>query len=187
MKPLLKPLLILAGFVALSVQAAEHTQVSAEKSRITFVSKQMGVPVDGRFRKFEAQVSVDPAKPEAAKARFEVDIGSIDCGSDEADAEVKGKSWFNIALFPKASFVATQIRAVGNGSYEARGPLTIKGIGRDIVVRFTIRNDGPSAWFEGGFVMPRTQFKIGEGAWADTSTVADEVQVKFGFLVSQKK
>jgi hypothetical protein len=35
--------------------------------------------------------------------------------------------------------------------------------------------------------LPRTQFKIGEGAWSDTGTVADEVQVKFKFFVSQKK
>ncbi len=175
------------GLMALTAHAADLTQVVTEKSQIGFVSKQMGVSVDGSFRKFDAQVSVDPAKPEAAKARFEVDIASIDCGSQEADSEVKGKSWFNTALFPKATFVASRIRSLGGGRYEASGPLSIKGISRDTVVPFIVRAEGSGAWFEGNFVLPRTQFKIGEGAWSDTGTVADEVLVKFKLFVSQKK
>jgi polyisoprenoid-binding protein YceI len=177
----------IVGLLALTAHAAELTQVVAEKSQISFASKQMGVTVDGSFRKFDAQVSVDLAKPEAARARFEVDIASIDCGSQEADSEVKGKSWFNIALFPKATFVATRIRPLGSGRYEASGPLSIKGISRDMVVPFSVRADGPGAWFEGSFVLPRTQFKIGEDAWSDTGTVDDEVLVKFRLFVSQKK
>jgi polyisoprenoid-binding protein YceI len=178
---------LLPCVLALPTQAAELTQLSFEKSRISFVSKQMGVAVDGSFRKFDAQVSVDPGHPEAAKARFEVDIGSIDCGSAEADTEVKGQSWFNALLFPKASFVATQIKSVAAGRFEARGQLSIKGISRDTLVPFTIRPEAGGAWFEGGFVLPRLQFKIGEGAWSDPDTVADDVQVKFRLFVSQKK
>jgi hypothetical protein len=33
-------------------------------------------------------------------------------------------------------------------------------------------------------VVKRLQFAIGEGPWADTSTVADEVVIKFKFLVA---
>jgi polyisoprenoid-binding protein YceI len=178
---------LLPCLLGVSAQAAELTVVSAERSQISFVSKQMGVPVDGSFRKFEAQVSVDPARPESAKARFDVDIASIDCGSDEANTEVKGKNWFNVLTFPKASFVTTQIKAVGGNRYEARGPLSIKGISRDTLVPFTIRPEAGGAWFEGAFVLPRLQFKIGQGAWSDPDTVADEVQVKFKLFVRGKK
>src|SRR6187455_3648678 len=40
-------------------------KIDASKSQIRFVSKQMGVPVEGRFRKFDATVAFDPKKPEA--------------------------------------------------------------------------------------------------------------------------
>jgi polyisoprenoid-binding protein YceI len=182
-----KLLLSLCAACAIAAQAAELNQVVLEKSRITFVSKQMGVPVNGGFRKFEAQFSIDPAKPEAGKAKVDVDLASIDAGSSDADTEVKGKGWLDIAAFPKAGFVSSSVKALGGGRYEARGPLTIKGISRDTVIPFSLRNDGAGAWLEGGFTLPRLQFKIGEGEWSDTSTVADEVQVKFKLFLTPKK
>ena len=179
---------ILAGITIMgSAHAAELTQLAADKSSITFTSKQMGVPVNGGFKKFDAQIAIDPAKPEAGKARIDVDLASIDAGSSDADNEVKGKGWFNIAAFPKASFVASAVKPLGGGRYEAHGSLTIKGISRDTVIPFVIRNEGAGSWLEGGFVLPRLQFKIGEGMWSDTSTVADEVQVKFKLFLTPKK
>ena len=178
-------LLAMAGvFFALATHAATLTQVAADKSQLTFVFKQMGVSVDGRFRKFDAQVNVDPSKPESGMARIEVDLASIDTGSQEGDGEVKGKLWFNTATFPKATFVASTIKSLGGGRYEARGPLTIKGISRDATAPFTIRSEAAGYRVEGGFVLPRLQFKIGEGEWADTDTVADAVQVKFKLFLT---
>ena len=165
--------------------AGELTQFSPEKSQITFISKQMGVPVDGRFKKFDAKIAVDPSRPETGKAQLDIDLASIDTGSGDADAEVKGKNWFNTAVFPKAIFVSSQVRALGNGHYEALGKLTIKGMTRDVVAPFSVKTDASGAWFDGGFTLNRLQFKIGDGVWADTATVADEIQVKFKvFLAS---
>ena len=179
-----RALLVITAFTATVTMAAELTQFSPEKSQITFVSKQMGVPVDGRFRKFDAKITVDPAKPETGKAQLEIDLASIDTGSGEADAEVKGKAWFNSAAFPKASFVSSQVRAIGNGRYEALGKLTIKGTTRDVVAPFTVRQEAGGALFDGSFTLNRLQFKIGEGVWTDTSTVADEIQIKFKVFVA---
>jgi polyisoprenoid-binding protein YceI len=170
-----------------TTQAVELTQVVAEKSQITFTSKQMGVPVNGGFSKFDAQITIDPAKPETGKAQVQVDLGSIDAGSSDATTEARGKDWLNIVTFPKASFVASTVKLISPGRYEARGALSIKGISRDTVVPFSIRNEGQGSWLEGGFVFPRLQFKIGSGAWGDTSTVADEIQVKFKLFLVPKK
>ena len=79
------------------------------------------------------------------------------------------------------------VKSLGNGRYEAHGPLKIKGISRDMVIPFMLKNDGAGAWLEGGFVLPRMQFKIGEGEWSDTATVADEVQVRFKLFLTLKK
>ncbi len=176
-----------AAAIACGAHAIELNQVTVEKSQITFTCKQMGVPVDGSFRKFNAQISIDPAKPETGKARVDIDLASIDAGSNEATSEVKGKDWLNIAGFPKASCVASSVKLLGVGRYEARGTLSIKGISRDTVVPFSIRNEGSGSWLEGGFALPRLQFRIGEGTWADTSTVADEIQVKFKLFLFPKK
>jgi hypothetical protein len=36
---------------------------------------------------------------------------------------------------------------------------------------------------EGQFGLRRLQFRIGDGPWADTETVADEVTVRFRFVI----
>lgn len=184
MKMLIAAVAMAATLVA---DAAELNQLVPEKSEITFVSKQMGVAEKGRFRKFDAQIAIDPAKPEAGKARVDVDVASIDAGSSDADAEVKGKGWLDAVAFPKATFTLTSVKPLGNGRYEGRGALTIKGLSREIAVPFSLRTEGTGAWLEGGFVLKRLQFNIGSGAWSDTSTVADDVDVKFKLFVVSKK
>ena len=76
-----KILLTLALATAFSAQAVEYTQVQTDKSTIHFTYKQMGVAVDGQFRKFASQITFDPAKPSAAKATFEVELASVDTGT----------------------------------------------------------------------------------------------------------
>src|SRR5690606_21507004 len=124
MKRLLLPLLLTASFGA---HAIEYGNVLVDKSQIHFTSKQMGVPVDGRFGKFAATLSFDPAKPEAGKAHIEVDLASVDAGSKDANDEVVGKGWFNAKEYPKARFVSSSVKALGNNRFEAKGQMTIKG------------------------------------------------------------
>jgi polyisoprenoid-binding protein YceI len=176
--------MIAVMLLALPAAAAEFNIVQLDKSRVTFVSKQMGVPVDGGFRKFSAQLTFDPAKPEAGRASIEIDLASIDAGGAEANDEVKGKGWFNTREFPTAKFVATGVKALGGGRYEAAGRMTIKGKTRDVVAPFIYRMEGANAVLEGAIPLLRLQYGIGEGVWSDTATVADEVQVKFRFTLA---
>jgi polyisoprenoid-binding protein YceI len=162
-------------------------RIVAEKSQIRFAFKQMNVPVEGRFRKFDAIVSFDPTRPDAARAEFEVDLGSIDLGGPEGETEARRKSWFNVEAFPKAKFVAAKVTSTGPGKYEASGPLTIKGVTQGITAPFTLAETGGMRNVEGQFLLRRLQFGIGEGAWSDTQIVADEVTVRFKFVIPAEK
>lgn len=173
--------LILTGLslIAIGANALEFNRVLPDKSSIGFGYKQMNVPLDGKFRKFSAQIGFDPARPEAAQARFEIDLASIDTGSSEADEEVAGKDWFNAKAFPTARFVSTSVRSLGANRFEVQGKLTIKGKTLPVSAPFTFKQDGTSALFDGSFTIKRLDFAIGEGEWADVSTVANEVQIRF--------
>ena len=173
--------LILTGLslIALGAHALEFSRVLSDKSSIGFAYKQMNVPLDGKFGKFAAQIGFDPAKPEAAQARFEIDVASIDTGSSEADEEVVGKDWFNAKAFPTAKFVSTRVKPLGANRFEVQGQLTIKGKSLPVTAPFTFRQDGASALFDGSFTIKRLDFAIGEGEWADVGTVANEVQIRF--------
>ena len=178
-----KLLYVLPMLLPLSVSAADFSKVQADKSSITFVSKQMSVTVDGTFSKFTANVHINPAKPEKGSAKVEIDLAGIDAGGAEANDEVKGKSWFDVAAYPKASFVLSSIKSLGAGKYEAAGKLSLKGKTADIQVPFTMKEDKGLLMLDGGFVLKRLEYGIGSGSWSDTSVVADEVQVKFHFVV----
>ena len=175
--------LTLAGLLLASApihsQAAEFNLVQTDRSTLAFAYKQMGVPMEGNFGRFSVRINFDPARVNAAQAQIEVDLASIDTGSNEANDEVAGKQWFNTKAFPSAQFVSTGVKALGGNRYEVLGKLTLKGKALDVAAPFTFRQEGASGIFDGAFILKRLDYAIGEGAWTDVSAVANEIQIKF--------
>jgi polyisoprenoid-binding protein YceI len=188
MRGSLSGLITAAGVLLLQVATLAAAQtVLYDKSRITCVSRQENVPVEAQFRKFTAQIAFDPARPETGKAQIEIDLDSFDIGFDEYNNDARGKNWFDVRNFPRAKFVSSSMRALGGGKFEARGPLTIKGKTNEVAAPFTYKEEPGSGVFEGAFSIKRLQYNIGEGVWKDTSTVADEVQIRFRIVVAAAK
>lgn len=169
---------LVAGLTA-SAHAVDYGRVQPEKSRIDFTYQQMGVKVDGHFRKFVSRLSFDPARPAAASAEFEVELASIDLGSAEADQEAAGKPWFDTRAFPTARFVAESVKPLGGERLEVAGKLTIKGRTQPLVVPAHVAVGGDSVVFDGAFTLRRGDFGVGEGAWAKFDVVANDVVIKF--------
>ncbi len=173
----------ICGLFAGSAVQAEQKLVQPQ-SEIVFVSKQMGVPVEGHFKKFDAQVAFEPTKPEASKIAFTVDIASATIGVPETDAELPKATWFNTAKFPQATFQSTSVKGLGAGKFEVSGKLSIKGASRDVVIPIALVQAGATTTAIGTFALKRLTFKIGENEWADTSMVADDVQVRFKLVLT---
>ena len=159
--------------------ALAQQKLVAAQSDISFTSKQMGVPVDGKFKKFDAQISFDPKKPEAGSINFSIDLGSAQIGDSETMAELAKPVWFDSKRVPQATFQSASVKAAGPGKFDVTGKLTIKGNVRDVVVPVALTQAAGTTTAAGAFVIKRLEFKIGEGDWADTSMVANDVQVKF--------
>lgn len=184
---LLQPLAVLAlafVFAAAMPAGAEPsaTRLVPDKSQIVFVSKQMGVPVEGTFKKFDAQVAFDPKKPEGGTVALQIDTASAGFGVPMSDAELPKAPWFDAAHFPQASFQSSAIKALGDGKFEMAGKLTIKGVARSVTVPVGIAaapGGGNYAVATGSFTIQRLDFKVGDGEWTDTSVVGNEVQVRF--------
>lgn len=183
----IKRLILVAALVLpLGAGAVEYTQIQPDKSSLTFAYKQMGVPMEGKFRRFSGRLSFDPARPAAAKAALEVELASIDTGSAEANDEVVSKPWFNAKAYPVAQFVASTIKPLGGNRYEVAGKLTLKGVTRDVVAPVTLTPQGTQAILDGAFTLKRAGYAIGEGVWADFSTVANDIQIRFRLLATGK-
>ncbi len=159
--------------------AAQQQKLVPARSEIKFVSRQMGVPVDGRFTRFDAKVAFDPKKPDASHVEIGIDLDSATLGSDEAESQLKTPDWLATGRFPRAVFQSTSVKPNGPGRFDVAGQLTLKGTRRDLTVPVTLSQSGPATLATGTFVIKRLDYKIGAGEWSDTSLVADEVQVSF--------
>lgn len=171
--------LLSAFSLATAAHAVEYTQVQPEKSQITFAYQQMGVAMQGAFKKFSGQLRFDPAAPAAAKSTIEVELASVDTGSSEGDTEVATKTWFDTKAFPRARFESGSVKALGGNKYEVAGKLTIKGKTVDVVVPATFAAQGKTGVFEGRLTIRRGDFSIGEGAWKAFDIVANDVVIQF--------
>ena len=159
-------------------------QLVAAGSEIGFTTKQMGVPVDGKFSKFSAQITLDPKKPESGSVAFSIDTGSARFGSAELDAEVPKATWLNVPKFAQATFQSSAIKGVGPGKFDVTGKLNIKGSVRDVVVPVQVTQAAGSSTASGSFTIKRLEFKVGEAEWADTSMLANDIVVRFKLVLT---
>jgi polyisoprenoid-binding protein YceI len=174
-----KPITLVLIALACAAGSAGAADLAPGLSELSFTSRQMGVPVDGRFKRFDAKLDFDPKKPEAGRVSFNIELASVSLGAPELEAELAKAAWFDSKKLPLANFQSSSIKAKGGNQFEVAGKLSIKGQSRDIVVPIQLTQAGKVTAASGGFVLKRLEFKIGDGEWADTSLVANEVQVKF--------
>lgn len=174
-----------AAAVSLTAQAAAPpVQLLMAASEIVFTTRQMGVPVDGHFGKFSAQVMLDTKNPQAGSIALNIDTGSARFGAAEVDAEVVKPVWLNVGQFPQARFQSQSIRAAGAGRFEVLGQLSIKGAVQALRVPVQITQAGAHSTASGSFTIKRLDYKLGEAEWSDTALVANDVVVKFKLVLS---
>ena len=177
------PASILAGLAFAAaicpVAARAETELLLDRSEVKFVFRQMGVPVEGRFKRFDARVRFDPKRPDKDSVTVTIDTTSAALGVPEIDAELRKPEWLETATFPQARFESTRLRVINGSRFEVAGKLLLKGVTREFTVPVDLAA-GPGVSIATGTVsFKRSDFRIGSGAWSDTSLVADEIQVKF--------
>ena len=166
------------AFASITAFAAPRALVPDE-GQIEFVVKEMGVPIPGKFKRFDAAIDIDPVKPEKSSANVHIDIGSLTTGNDEADAVAVGPDWLDKARAPYAIFKSVSMRELGGGRYEAKGTLSIRNKERDIVIQFgTADQAAGKTVISSEFIINRSEFGIGGGVWNEGGVVSEQISVK---------
>lgn len=167
------------ALAALATAAAAQGRLVPAQSEIVFTSRQMGVPVDGRFGRFDAQVAYDAKAPAAARVLIDIDLASVSIGTAEVEAELAKPEWFDTRKAARATFTGTSVKPIAPGRIDVTGRLALKGSTREITVPVALSSAGGTTTATGSVGLRRLDFRIGSGDWGDTSLVADEVQVRF--------
>ncbi len=183
-----KSIVLLTSSILASVNAsATPLSLLPDESRIEFTVKEMGVPVSGEFKRFEAMIDFDPARPESSSADMRIDTASLTTGNEEADTVALDSDWLDKAHAPYATFKSASIRALGGGRYEAAGTLNIRNKARNIVVQFnSIDQATGKTILVGEFIINRSEFGVGGGVWNEGGVIAEEVPVKVRLSLAPK-
>ncbi len=169
----------LALLVALCPAAqADLLQAGPAAGRLEFSAIQAGAKFTGAFTRFQVALDFDPARPAEGRLDVTVDVASIDTQDGERDEILRGPDFFWVEKHPQAVFHAARFERAGDG-WRAPGDLTIRGTKRPVPVTFTLSSGTGAPVLRGGAGLSRLAFGIGQGDWASTEWVGDEVDVRF--------
>jgi polyisoprenoid-binding protein YceI len=100
-----------------------------------------------RFRRFDAQLRLDPRNLTATQLTATVDPRSIETDFPDPkynfNAELAGPQWLDAAQFPEIAFRTTRVEDLGNQAMRVHADLTMRGVTRPIVL---------DATYNGGYV-----------------------------------
>jgi cytochrome b561/polyisoprenoid-binding protein YceI len=155
-------------------------------SSLGFTATWSGRPIEGRFDKWDADILFSPDALADSRLRVTVDIASVATGDAQRDASLPSADWFGAAAHPKAVFVAKDFRQTGEGRYEARGTLDLRGVSKPVTLRFSLAIKGDTATAKGEATIDRTRFGVGQGEWAATDQIAAPVKIDFALNARRK-
>ena len=141
--------------------------------------------MSGKFKRFDAALDIDRAKPEKSSAAIRIDIRSLTTDNVEADAIAVGAEWLDKTRAPLATFHSSSMNALVAGRFEAKGSRSIKSVARPISLQFSSSAlaDGKTM-ITSEFKINRSEFGIGSGVWNQVGVVAEVILFKVKLLLS---
>jgi polyisoprenoid-binding protein YceI len=162
---------------------ADIRQADGAAGTLEFQATQAGAKFTGAFRRFHVRLDFDPAQPAAGSLDVTVETGSVDTQDSERDEVLKGPDFFWTEKYPQAAFHATSFERTGAG-WRATGELTIRGVKKAVPVNFSLALAGAVSEMQGTASLKRLQFGIGQGDWASTEWIGDDVDIRFGLKLA---
>lgn len=137
--------------------------------------------VRGHFGNIEGSIVWNEGDITKSTVNVAIDVSGVDTGVAQRDADLKSPNFFDVAQFPKATFVSTSVVKSGNG-LKVSGDLALHGVTKPVVLQV----DGPTGPVPGMDHKPHSGFSatatisraaFGIGPKYPTTVVGDEVKL----------
>ncbi|WED43581.1 YceI family protein [Legionella cardiaca] len=184
-----KNTLILFCLIITSIIHAALTEweIIPNESTLRFTGTQNNAPASGEFKKFSGKILVDPDDYKKSSIDIIVDMTSLSTSYTDIKETLITSDWFDINRFPTAEFKASNFNKTGDKNYEANGTLTIRDKTAPVKLIFTAnQTSADKALVEGEATLKRSVFGVGQGEWASTDEIKDEVKVNFKIVAKKK-
>lgn len=158
----LLPVLLLASPILAQSRAfrvdENHTVFGFKASTLLF-------DVPGRFMRYSADIHGDPAAPEGASIRVDIDAKSINTAVAARDEHLRSADFFDVARYPKITFTSKEARKEGDHLL-VRGTLLMHGVSRDLDLDFQaaegLNGAGVQTWsYRTTLTLDRLDFGVG--------------------------
>ena len=161
--------------------AAATYKVDANHTQAVWSVDHMGFSIlYGMFGSMSGTLTLDPAKPEAAKVSIEIPMSGLTTTSAGFTKHLSGADFFDVEKFPTAKFESTSV-VVSGQTAKITGDLTLNGVTKPVVLDAVLNQVGdhpmagkPWAGFSATTTLIRSDFGLGKFA----PYVSDEVQLQ---------
>ncbi len=170
----------LPGTQSKAAVTAGTYKVDPAHTQVTWTLNHMGFSMlSGQFGAQDGTLTIDPAKPAAAKLDVTFAIDQLSVTSSGFSNHLKSKDFFDVATYPTARFVSTAVVASGNTA-KITGNLTIKNVTKPVTIDATFVGAGTNPMnkkvnfgFRGTTTINRSDFGLGMAA----PVVSDQVKL----------
>ena len=153
-------------------------RIDVERSQVTFKAYSLLQNADGRFHRFDGQISLDPRNLAAARLNVTVDPASIDTKNKKRDDHLRSPDFFDVNRHPVVAFDSTAVMPA-DGRVTVRGRLAIRGISREIEVPVDVEIRDDALVAQGQFEINRQHYDI--SYQSALNPVKDIVHIAFTF------
>jgi polyisoprenoid-binding protein YceI len=158
-----------AATVASPQTATAQTYViNPQNSKIDFVGSKVTGSHNGSFGDFTGQVDYTE-DPSNSRVNITIDMNALTTDDPQLTQHLKTPDFFDVAKFPQASFVSTEIKAGGEqgATHTVTGNLTLHGVTKAITFPATIAVTPDTATVDSSFSINRKDFGINYAGAAD--------------------
>jgi len=122
-------------FISFPAMAADVYTIEPYHTNVTFKADHFGFSnVTGKFTGFSGTITLDQAAPEKSTFDIKIDTKELFTGISKFDEHLKGADFFNIAVFPTATFTSSKVEVTGKDTAKVTGSLTLMGKTNPVVL-----------------------------------------------------
>ena len=169
-------------FIGFQAQAETQWTVDQTESALSFEVTIGGSATNGSFEDWSAEITFDPARPEAAQVGVEVNVSSVIIDAPQAQPLISTPQWLDASGYPVARFVGRGFEEAEEGALSLPGMLSLKGIDVPVELLGTINITGDIAVANFATTLDRSLFSIGD----DNPAVADAIEVRITLIAMRE-
>jgi len=164
--------------------------ISPETSKVEFIGSKVTGSHKGGFKAFSGTAELTPDGASLAALNVEIDMNSTWADDPKLTGHLKAPDFFDVAKFPKATFVTTEIKPGGDKgatdtTHTVTGNLTLHGVTKSISFPAKVTMADGGLTLASDFSLNRKDFGITYAGMADNA-IRNEVVIKIDVKAPKK-